>query len=258
MMYCNFNTNLVKNYHSHSQIIRVLTEEWISENMYCPRCGNNTLKHFPNNKAVADFYCPHCNNEYELKSKAGNIGHKIADGAYHTFIERITSNNNPDFFILNYNRQLLFVNNLWIIPKHFFVPDIVEQRNPLSANAKRSGWIGCNILIDKIPSQAKINIVHNSVPVPKELVQAQMQQTALLYTSNLNSRGWLLDILNCINSLEKETFTLADMYQFEKILTIKHPANHNIRAKIRQQLQLLRDKGFIDFLDRGVYKKLIV
>ena len=179
---CNFNTALTQSYHSQSQIIRILTESWVSEYMYCPHCGNASLNHFPNNKAVADFYCPNCNNEYELKSKAGSIGHKIADGAYHTFIDRITSNNNPDFFILNYSKQLLTVNNLWIIPKHFFVPDIIEQRKPLSDNAQRKGWIGCNILIDTIPSQAKIDIIHNSVPVPQELVQAQVQQASLLYT----------------------------------------------------------------------------
>lgn len=97
-MNCNFNTALTQNYHSQSQIIRILTESWVSEYMYCPHCGNASLNHFPNNKAVADFYCPNCNNEYELKSKAGSIGHKIADGAYHTFIDRITSNNNPDFY----------------------------------------------------------------------------------------------------------------------------------------------------------------
>lgn len=224
--------------------------------MYCPHCGYGSLNHFPNNKAVADFYCQICHNEYELKSKAGNIGHKIADGAYHTFIDRITSNNNPDFFVLNYNKQDLYVNNLWIIPKHFFVPDIVEQRKPLSDNAKRKGWIGCNILIDKIPIQAKIGIIHNKIPVPKELVQAQMQQASRLYTNNLSLRGWIIDVLKCIDSIQAETFSLSEMYQFEKLLTIKHPNNHNIKAKIRQQLQLLRDKGFVDFLDRGIYKKI--
>lgn len=256
-MNCNLNTSVRQNYHSQSQIIRILTENWLKNNMYCPHCGYGSLNHFPNNKAVADFYCPICRNEYELKSKAGNIGHKIADGAYHTFIDRITSNNNPDFFVLNYNKQYLYVNNLWIIPKHFFVPDIVEQRKPLSDNAKRKGWIGCNILIDKIPNQAKIEVVHNKIPVPKELVQAQMQQASLLYTSNLSSRGWIMDVLKCIDSIQAETFSLSEMYQFETELTIKHPNNHNIKAKIRQQLQLLRDKGFLDFLDRGIYKKIL-
>ena len=72
-MNCNFNTALTQSYHSQSQIIRILTESWVSEYMYCPHCGNASLNHFPNNKAVADFYCPNCNNEYELKSKAGSI-----------------------------------------------------------------------------------------------------------------------------------------------------------------------------------------
>ena len=36
---------------------------------------------------------------------------------------------------------------------------------------------------------------------------------------------------------------------------IRHPENNNIEAKIRQQLQFLRDKGFIQFLSPGQYKK---
>ena len=33
--------------------------------------------------------------------------------------------------------------------------------------------------------------------------------------------------------------------------------NHNIEAKIRQQIQILRDKKFIKITARGEYKKLI-
>ncbi|EKC57958.1 Dam-replacing, partial [human gut metagenome] len=33
---------------------------------------------------------------------------------------------------------------------------------------------------------------------------------------------------------------------------------HNVEAKIRQQLQQLRDKGFIEFTTRGHYRKLSV
>ena len=35
-MNCNFNTALTQSYHSQSQIIRILTESWVSEYMYCP------------------------------------------------------------------------------------------------------------------------------------------------------------------------------------------------------------------------------
>jgi type II restriction enzyme len=46
------------------------------------------------------------------------------------------------------------------------------------------------------------------------------------------------------------------MYSFVEELRVKHPNNNNIEAKIRQQLQFLRDKGFIDFSSRGIYKKV--
>ncbi len=71
----------------------------------------------------------------------------------------------------------------------------------------------------------------------------------------MESRGWLMDILSCVERLEP-TFSINQMYEFVKELSIKHPNNNNIKAKIRQQLQFLRDKGFIDFTTRGNYKKI--
>ena len=43
---------------------------------------------------------------------------------------------------------------------------------------------------------------------------------------------------------------------FENNLQLMHPNNHNIQAKIRQQLQRLRDANFIEFLGDGNYRKL--
>ncbi|MGN1347846.1 MAG: hypothetical protein ACI4VI_02775 [Acutalibacteraceae bacterium] len=47
------------------------------------------------------------------------------------------------------------------------------------------------------------------------------------------------------------------MYSFESELKIKHPKNNNIKPKIRQQLQFLRDRGFIEFLGNGKYEKIL-
>lgn len=44
------------------------------------------------------------------------------------------------------------------------------------------------------------------------------------------------------------------MYAFENQLSIKHPNNKHIKDKIRQQLQTLRDTGFIEFVKPGFYK----
>lgn len=63
-------------YSSSTQKIRVITENWVNNNMFCPLC----------------------NEEYELKSKSTSIRNRINDGAYDTMIERIISINNPNFF----------------------------------------------------------------------------------------------------------------------------------------------------------------
>lgn len=46
------------------------------------------------------------------------------------------------------------------------------------------------------------------------------------------------------------------MYKFENMLAFKHPENHHIKDKIRQQLQMLRDHGMIEFTGRGYYRKI--
>jgi type II restriction enzyme len=56
--------------------------------------------------------------------------------------------------------------------------------------------------------------------------------------------------------IPNDTFNLEQVYCFENALSKKHPDNRFIKAKIRQQLQLLRDRGYIEFLERGVYRKL--
>lgn len=253
-----FNTEIANNYTSNSQKIRVLTEDWVKRNLYCPICGKEMLNEYESNRPVADFYCESCKSEYELKSKQssfGKLGKKIVDGAYETMITRITSMQNPNFFFLTYNEDL--VNNFLLIPNHFFTPSIIEKRKPLSDTAKRAGWIGCNINIEEIPESGKIYIVKNNVQIGQEKVIASYERTKTLQTDNLESRGWLMDILICINKIPFDSFSLEQMYAFEKDLKNKHPENNFIKDKIRQQLQNLRDKGFIEFTSRGNYKKIL-
>ena len=251
-----FDLSLMQNYKNKSQIARVLTENWVSRNAYCPNCGNE-LTEFENNRPVADFYCEDCKEEFELKSKKANqIGKKIVDGAYSTMIERITSDTSPNFFFLTYNNDNLKVNNFLIIPNFYFIPDIIERRKPLSSTARRAGWVGCNINITQIPKNGLIFLVENSEIVPKEKVQSKWKGTEFLRTKKGESRGWILDIMNCVDAIQEETFTLKEIYAFEESLKLKHPNNNFIKDKIRQQLQLLRDKGIIEFKGKGIYKKV--
>ena len=69
-----------------------------------------------------------------------------------------------------------------------------------------------------------------------------------------DSKSWLLDIIRCIEKLDKPEFDLADMYAYERELSRLHPENKHVKDKIRQHLQILRDKGHLDFVGRGKYK----
>ena len=120
---------LDEQYTSQSQKIRVLTEDWVYKQAYCPNCGQLNIGKYENNRPVADFFCKNCKEDYELKSKKGFIGKKVVDGAYRTMIDCLQSENNSNFFLLNYSLQNYSVLNFFVIPKHFFVPDIIEKEN---------------------------------------------------------------------------------------------------------------------------------
>jgi type II restriction enzyme len=60
-----------------------------------------------------------------------------------------------------------------------------------------------------------------------------------------------------IRSLGSEAFSLDDLYRRELLFSAVYPANRNVRAKIRQQLQVLRDLGYVEFCGRGTYRLLI-
>jgi len=51
-----------------------------------------------------------------------------------------------------------------------------------------------------------------------------------------------------------DSFTTADAYIFEQELEQLHPDNRNTKAKIRQQLQELRDAGLLLHVERGIWR----
>jgi phosphatidylserine/phosphatidylglycerophosphate/cardiolipin synthase-like enzyme len=72
----------------------------------------------------------------------------------------------------------------------------------------------------------------------------------------LNLKLWEKDVFICLLQISKDVFSLQDVYDFEEYLQIIHPNNNNIKPKIRQQLQYLRDIGLLEFIGGGIYKKL--
>ena len=253
-MNLNFNQQLAKDYRSPSQIIRVLSENWVAEQGYCPNCDSQPLAEFGNNKPVADFYCANCSEQFELKSKSAKLSNIINDGAYDTMLKRINSDNNPSFFFLTYSKEFT-VNNFLIIPKQFFTATTIIKRKPLSAAARRAGWVGCNIDLRQVPEAGKVFLVKNQQIIARNQVIQQFKQTLFLRKQSNLARGWTLDVWQCIDRLDKK-FNLQQVYAFAEELQLKHPDNNYIQDKIRQQLQVLRDKGIIEFLGRGFYQKV--
>jgi type II restriction enzyme len=241
-------------YSSPSQSARDWTERWVSQHVFCPNCGNQKINQYEANRPVADFFCTDCKEEYELKSQKSKFGLKVLDGAFRTMCSRLAESNNPNLLLLNYNLRQFAVTNLFVVPKHFFVREIIEKRKPLADTARRAGWIGCNILLNQIPATGKIFFVRDGQLQPKENVLAQWQRTLFLRDEGIEARGWLIEVMKCVELVGKHEFTLDDVYAFEGRLGQIYPENRHVKQKIRQQLQVLRDRGILDFVSRGYYR----
>jgi transcription elongation factor Elf1 len=91
-----FQTALATEYKGATQKIRIMSEHWVSTQVYCPNCGNVSITSYKNNSPVADFFCSNCEEDYELKGHKMALGAKIVDGAYRTMMERLRASNNPN------------------------------------------------------------------------------------------------------------------------------------------------------------------
>lgn len=243
---------LAYGYNSQSQKIRVITESWLGENSFCPQCGDELIK-YENNRPVDDFHCAKCLLDYELKSKQNSLGNKITDGAYSTMIDKVDNGSNPSFFFLTYDKENWTVNDLMVVPSYFFTREIIEKRKPLAATARRAGWVGCNIIYGMLPEDGKIFYIRNGVSKQKSQVIESWNKTVFLKDSDDKQKCWLLDVMYIVGKIGRQ-FTLGEIYIFEDYFKSRHPNNNNIRAKIRQQLQILRDQNFLRFISRGKYE----
>jgi type II restriction enzyme len=251
-----YQKEVLQNYKSNSQIIRVLSENWFTNEMYCPCCLNKKVKDFPNNQKASDFFCEKCKNEFQLKASKNKFHNKVVDGEYNTMINVISNNSSPNFFLMHYSNSDWTVRNLILIPKFFVNISMIEKRKPLSENAKRAGWTGCNFLLDRLPNEGRINLIQNEKVVDKFNVNNIWKKMFFMSSKKPEFKGWTSDVLRCVEELNSK-FELKDIYKYEKYLKELHPMNNNIQAKIRQQLQILRDNKILKFQGNGKYEFLL-
>ncbi len=96
------------------------------------------------------------------------------------------------------------------------------------------------------------NIINNNSVIEKVNISNRLE------IKDVGSRSWIMDVLNCENKISVNIFSLENIYYFEQELQDKHPDNHNVKAKIRQQLQLLRDRGFIVTIEETITQNFTV
>jgi type II restriction enzyme len=212
-----------------------------------------------NNRAVEDYHCPSCARQVQVKAKRGKIGSTIANSAYGKKQAAILANRAPDYCFMSYDRDELEVNSVLWVPGHFMTMSVISIRKPLQASAKRAGWIGSNIHLDLIPQQGKISVVDDGRPIEPSVVRRQFKETAFVSKLAPEKRGWVTDVLACLDSLDvraESNFTNEDVYSCEERLHLLHPQNNNVRPKIRQQLQVLERHGVVQRVKPGLYRRL--
>jgi type II restriction enzyme len=117
----------------------------------------------------------------------------------------------------------------------------------------RAGWVAISCSTE-IPPDGRIAVVAEGKLIVASLVRRAYDRLRPLEKVKGEKRGWTLDVLQVVRSLNKTQFTIADMYGRAGELTNLHPDNRHVRDKIRQQLQVLRDMGLPEFLGGGRYR----
>lgn len=145
---------------------------------------------------------------------------------------------------------------------------LIEESNPLNEILKDFNDLLMDEITGKISTMEinKAKDIISKIPKSKPIIiddtelkgQSEIPE---IYTGGIGTitsslSGWKLEVFNCLLKLSKEIFSLKDLNQFKIQLQKRYPNNNFVNAKIRQQLQYLRDIGLVEFLGKGMYRKL--
>jgi hypothetical protein len=111
-------------------------------------------------------------------------------------------------------------------------------------------------ILSSIPKTKGYRFVPEQKAIFKLAAEGQDKYEGGTQSIQSNLKGWEKDVFDILNELGNDVFMLKDVYEFEARLSKLHPENKFVKAKIRQQLQQLRDLGLVEFVERGVYRKL--
>ena len=207
------------------------------------------------NTPVYDFYSASCRERFQLKASKSPMEKRAMGAKFDKLWQSILSNSQPSLILLHYDRPKWRVQDLAVIHRACITESCIHRRKPLKETAKRAGWEGCDIILKDIPKLGKIPVVTDGKVRDKRLVLEQWKQSSKLLGANPLERGWLADVLKCVERLYVD-FKVSDVYSFEAELASLHPDNRHVKDKVRQQLQRLRDMGILKPISRGEYRYL--
>ena len=173
---------------------------------------------------------------YQLKGQQSRIGDSITDGAFDAMMEAIQTDRTPNFYFMHYDLAAWSIKNLLLIPSFAFPPSAIIKRKPLSVTARRTGWIGCNFALNRIPVEARIAVVTTILSPPQSSagvppapasnssegrrdacatlsrgervvialpaeVREKFKRVKPLSEISVKQRGWTLDVLNIVRRI---------------------------------------------------------
>lgn len=243
-------------YRSPSQKARVATESWVCNNLYCPRCAG-LLEAFRASTRTKDVSSADCGEEFQIKSTKGKIGDRVLGAEYNTTLHSFRMGQHPSLILLGYAQATWSVVNVQLVHRGYLTESCLIARRKLGPDARRAGWRGSFFDLSAVPSSARIDVVRHGQVLSKQNVLEKWRAASDILGVRPERRSWVADVLRIVEELPAE-FSLDDVYRSIPYLAKLHPENNNIAAKIRQQLQILRDMGKLEFMSRGRYRRILV
>jgi len=143
---------------SNSRIIGRAAEIFSCEKMKCIKCNEANWLECVTNEKSKDQICKNCGKKYQIKCK------KITKKSYHTIkkngeFKTIGAEYNTtlksieyqiDYIIILYEKMTYNILDIIHVESKDITKDNIIPRKPLTKNARRAGWQGCNLYFETI------------------------------------------------------------------------------------------------------------
>jgi type II restriction enzyme len=257
-MNLNCNLSLGDRLKRNTQRARVITEAWFGSEAYCLNCNSEKLCPTTAGTIARDFVCPVCSQPYELKSAAKAHTRIVQDGGFDSMMRRVRAQEAPALMLMHYSPEWC-VQGLIAIHPVFLTSAVVRKRAKphIRPRSRKEYWM-CDLDLTVIPPDGKIVIVDGEVARSECDTRREFRESKRFAEIPVANRGWTALVLAAVRKIGKTEFSLDDVYAHEEAMHAVYPTNSHVRPKIRQQMQVLRDLGYIEFLSkRGEYRVLL-